>query len=53
MFLTRKQVIIRNIKKTLYALGCVGITFAVIFVMMLMITKHNEMSNWFYGLFGM
>lgn len=53
MFLTRKQVIIRNIKKVLYALGCAVVILAFVFLFMLMVAKHNELHQWFYGLLGM
>lgn len=53
MFLTREELIIRDVKKILCGLGCASITFVIICLMMLMFAKNNEMSNWFYGLFGM
>ena len=53
MFLTRKQVIIRNVKKIIRGLGMAAVMFAMIFLLMLMTAKHNEMSSWFYNLFGM
>lgn len=53
MFLTRKQVIIRDVKKILCGLVCVATTSAIVFSMMLMIAKHNEMHQWFYKLLGM
>lgn len=53
MFLTKKQIFIRNVKRVLYALGCFVAMFIVIFLMMLMMAKHNEISSWFYSLLGM
>ena len=53
MFLARKQVIIRNIKKVLYVLACAVGLFVFVFLFMLMVAKHNELHQWFYGLLGM
>ena len=53
MFLTRKQVIIRDVKKILCGLVFVVTTSAVVFSMMLMVAKHNEIHQWFYKLLGM
>lgn len=53
MFLTRKEIIIRNVKKILYALGCAVVTFAVVFLMMVLFARHHYIHNWFYNLLGM
>lgn len=53
MFLTRKQVIIRNLKKIICALGCAVVMFVAICLMVVLFAKHNELSNLFYGMLGM
>lgn len=50
MFLTREEVIIRDAKKILYALGFATVTLAFVILMMLMFIENNEIYQWLFGM---